>query len=151
MTFLSKDIRDHLAGSVNIVNDVGDNIYADAIPQSKNGQNPFRPEKAIVINDLSNDPAMYLGGESGTHVSQIQIDYWTDGKGSAAVVNAGTELIRNRLNGYKGQFGTGCYGVAHMLRNNSVAAPPFNGSDVHRRRGMMDFEITHTADVPTFT
>ncbi len=143
MTFLSKDIRDHLAGSVNIVNDVGDNIFADFIPQG------VQYDKAIVINDISNDPEMYLGGEAGKHTSQIQIDYWTTG--SKAVANAGGELIRNRLNGYKGQLGTGCYGSARMIRNNTFASNPVDGSDTHPRRVSMDFEIIHSADVPTFT
>ncbi len=145
MTFLAKDIRDHLAGSANIVNDVGDNIFAGVIPQG------LVYDKAIIINDLTNGPEMYLGGEAGIHTSHIQIDYWTDGTGGAATANAGGELIRNRLSGYRGQFGTGCYGTSRMIRNDSVAAPPFDGSDTHRRRVSMDFEIIHSADVPTFT
>ena len=145
MTFLSRDIRDHLAGSTAITNDVSDKIYADFIPQG------VQYEKAIVINDITNDPEHYLAGEAGIHTSQIQIDYWTDGTGGKAAVNTGSELIRNRLNGYKGQLGTGCHGSVRMIRNDSLATPPVDGSDRRPRRQSMDFEIIHTADVPTFT
>ncbi len=145
MTFLSKDIRDHLAGSTAILNDVGDNIYPEVIPQG------VEYEKAIVINDISNEPEYYLRGEVGKHTSQIQIDYWTDGQGGKQTANAGEELIRNRLNGYKGQLGTGCYGSCRMIHNNSLSAPPFDGSDTNRRRVSMDFEIIHSATVPTFS
>lgn len=147
MTFLTKDIRDHLAGSTAIVNVVSDRMYAESVPQGK-GELDY---PCIVINDVSSDPEMYLGGEAGVHTTVIQIDAWTDGSGGKAAINTLSELIRNRLNGYRGQFGTGCSGTARMIRNNSVAAPPVDGSDQHRRRASLDFEIIHTADVPTFT
>jgi hypothetical protein len=94
---------------------------------------------------------MALKGEVGTHTSIIQIDVWTDGTGGKSKANELGELVRNRLNGYKGQFGTGVYGTARMIRNDSLASQPFDGSDNHRRRVSMDFKIIHSADVPTFT
>ncbi len=145
MTYLVQDIRDHLAGSTAIVNDVGDNIYPEVIPQK------VQYEKAIVINDISATPEYALRGEVGLHTSRIQIDYWTNGTSGKYAANFGAELIRNRLSGYRGQFGTGCYGTSRMLENNSLAASPFDASDMHRRRVSMDFEIIHSADVPTFT
>ncbi len=145
MTYLIQDIRDHLVGSTAIVNDVGSNIFADVIPQGT------QYERAIVISEIAGDPEYYLGGEAGLHTSKIQIDYWTNGVGGPSEANTGRELIRNRLNGYRGTFGTGCYGTARMITDNSGFVAPIDGSDLNQRRVSMDFEIIHSADVPTFT
>lgn len=146
MTYLSKDVADHLKGSTNIVSAFSDRIYPEVIPQDQRDA-----ECAMVINDLSNEPEYYLGGEAGLHTSVIQVDVWTDGKGGRARANELGELVRNRLSGYRGTFGTGVYGTSRMIRNNTVAAPPIDGSDTHRRRVSMDFEIIHSASVPTLT
>ena len=146
MTYLSKDVADHLKLSAAIVDAFSDRIYPEIIPQEKRDA-----ACAIVINDLSNDPEYSLAGEVGTHTSVIQVDVWTDGKGGRGRANELGELVRNRLSGYRGTFGTGVYGTSHMIRNNTVAAPPLDGSDIHRRRVSMDFEIIHTASVPTLT
>lgn len=147
MTYLTKDIADHLKGSTAINDAFGVHFYPDGIPQG------IAWEQAIVISDLSNDPEYDLDGEVGTHTSVIQVDVWTDGKGAKPRerINTLSELVRSRLSGYRGQFGTGVYGTARMIRNNTVAAPPTDGSDTYRRRASMDFEIIHTADVPSLT
>lgn len=145
MTFLAKDIRDHLANSTPIYDAFGDRIYPDGLPQD------VRYTEAIVISDLSNEPEYYLGGESGTHTSIVQVDVWTDGTNGRARANALGELVRNRLSGYRGQFGGGCFGTSRMIRNNTVSERPFDGSDTRRWRVSMDFEIIHTAAVPTLT
>lgn len=144
MTFLAKDIRDHLAGSDNIANEFSNRMFPDVAPQGV--EHPW-----INISDLTNEPEYYLGGEAGLHTTVIQVDVWTDGSGKRAEANRLGELVRNRLNGYRGQFGAGCTGTARMIRNNTVTAPPVNGSDQHRWRVSMDFEVIHTADVPDFT
>lgn len=153
MTFLAKDIRDHLVGSAAIVNAVSDRIFPDAIPQEKrsSGQR-MALYPCIVLEDISNDPEMYLGGEAGTHTSMIQIDVWVVDSGNGKhKANEISELVRNRLNGYRGVFGTGCYGTARMERKSSPITSPADGSDTYTRRVSMDFEIIHSADVPTFT
>lgn len=144
MTYLLKDIADHLKGSTDVSDEFGIHFYPDFIPQG------ISWEQAVVLSDISNVPDYYLGGESGTHTSTMQIDVWTDGKGAKPRerLNTLTELVRNRLSGYRGQFGTGCYGTARIVRNNTIAAQPTDGSDNHRLRASMDFEIIHTADVP---
>lgn len=153
MTFLQKDIRDHLLGSSAIVDAFSDRFYPDYIPQ--NGSVPKSPSRlsypCVVISDITSVPYMHLGGEVGNHQSTIQIDVWTDGTGGKPRANELSELIRNRLNGYKGIFGSGCFGYAEMSRHNPLASTPIDGSDTHRRRESMDFKITHTADVPTFS
>lgn len=147
MTFVVKDIADHLKGSTNILNAFSDDIYPEIIPQHRKDQ----WVQALVLNDLTNEPEMSLEGEVGTHTTVVQIDVWTNGVGGKARANELSELVRNRLNGYRGTFGTGCYGTARMIRNDSVTAPPVDGSDLHRRRVSMDFEVIHSASVPTFT
>lgn len=144
MTFLTKDIRDHLADSVEIANAVGDRIYPDGMPQGSE-------YPAIVISDLSSTPEYDLGGEVGTHTSVVTVDCWTDGKGGRERVNQLGEMVRNRLSGYRGQLGDGAFcSGAMLIRNNTVAAEPLPGSDQHRRRASMDFSIVHTAAVPDF-
>lgn len=153
MTFLTKDIADHLKGSTAIVDAVSCRVYPEVIPQVTRDSDgrTVTPYPSIVINDLSNEPTYSLAGEVGNHTSVIQIDVWTDGTGGKQRANELGELVRNRLNGYRGQFGTGCTGTAHMIRNNSLHAQPTDGSDVHRRRVSMDFQIIHSASVPTLT
>jgi hypothetical protein len=147
VTFIEKDIRDHLAASTNIYDAFSDRIYPDVIPQDKRDF-----ECAIVINDLSKTPEYSLIGEVGTHTTVVQINVWTDGSGGKARANELAELVRNRLNGYRGTFGTGSYGTARFIGGGgSTAAPPADGSDMHRRRVSMDFEVIHTASVPTLT
>jgi hypothetical protein len=144
MTFLSKDVRDYLAAGVEIANAFGERIFPDGMPQGA-------AYPAIVISDLSNSPEYSLAGEVGTHTSVITIDCWTDGKGGRERVNRLGEMVRNRLSGYRGALGDGVYcNGARMIRNNSLAAEPLPGSDQHRRRASMDFEIIHTAAVPDF-
>jgi hypothetical protein len=146
MTFILKDIRDRLETSTNIANEFGERIYADTAPQ--NAVYPF-----ILLSDLSAQPEYYLEGEVGTHTSQIQVDVWTDGTGGKQKANELGELVRNRLSGYRGTIGgeEGAYGTIRMIRNDSTAPPPLEGSSEHRRRVSMDFEIIHSADVPTLT
>lgn len=144
MTDILRDIRDHLLGSSNITNEFGDRIFDDVAPQGI--QYPY-----ILISDMSSDPLEALDGEVGTHDALIQIDVWTDGTGGRGKAKELGEMIRNRLNGYRGQFGDGSYGTAHQRRYNALSAPPLEGSNIHRRRISMDYQIIHSADVPTFT
>jgi hypothetical protein len=143
VTYLVKDIRDQLAGSIPILNAFSDRMYPEVIPQG--GEYP-----CIVINEISAAPEYYLAGEVGKHYTQIQIDVWTDGTGGKSKLNELSELVRNRLNGYRGTFGSGVSGTARMTRNDPISVAPVDGSDLHRRRQSMDFEIFHSADVPTF-
>jgi hypothetical protein len=149
VTYLTKDIRDHLTGSTAIVDAFSDRIFPEELRTSTGLKREVYP--CILISDLTNEPEYALRGEVGLHTTMIQIDVWTDGTGGKQRLNELAELVRNRLSGYRGQFGTGSYGTAHLRRNDSLAAPPVDGSNVHRRRQSMDFEIIHTADVPTLT
>lgn len=142
MTFLLKDIRDHLAASPAILDAFSDRMYPEAAPQGAG-------YPRLHINDVSSVPEYILAGEAGVHTTTVQIDVWTDGTGGKQRANELSELVRNRLNGYKGVFGTGCQGSARIIRNNALSAPPVDGSDNHRRRYSMDFEVIHSASIPT--
>lgn len=128
-----------------ITSDVGGNIFPDMIPQGTDW------ETAIVLSDQSAEPDYYLGGEAGRHTAVIQVDYYTKGTNGKYAANNGGELIRNRLSGYRGQFGSGCSGVARLVRCNTLAAEPIDATDQWRYRVSMDFEINHTATQPTFS
>lgn len=145
MTFLLKDIRDHLVGSVDIHDQFGEAIYADVIPQESTSK------QAIVLTIISGVPEYGLRGEVGLHVTQLQLDVYTDGDGKAYRLNELSELVRNRLNGYRGQFGEGCYGTARITGGAGTSLPPQDASSRHKLRYSMDLEIIHTAAVPTFT
>lgn len=144
MTDFLRDIRDHLLGSTDIVNEFASRVYDDMAPQG--AAYPF-----VLLSDISNQPEYALDGEAGTHTTQVQIDVWTDGTGGRGKAKELGELIRNRLSGYRGQFGEGEYGTARQIRYNAVAAPPLEGSHIHRRRISMDYEFIHSADVPTLS
>lgn len=143
MTFVLKDIRDHLTNSTAIANEVADRVYADIAPQRT--EYPY-----ILLGEVSALPEYHLGGEVGTHTTQVQVDVWTDGTGGRQKANEIGELVRNRLSGYRGQFGTGVYGTSHMTTSHASSEPPPEGSDQHRQRVTMQFELIHSADVPTF-
>lgn len=153
MTYLAKDIRDHLVGSTAIQNAFSTRIYPGVIPQEERNSGGSRRElyPCIVYTEVTGRPENYLGGESGVHQTRIQLDIYTDGTGGQQRLNELTELVRNRLSGYRGTFGTGCYGTAHLERNEPLTMTPQDGSDKHRRRQVMEFLITHTAAVPTLT
>lgn len=144
MTFLVKDIRDRLAASANVVDKVSDRIYSEVAPQQ--ASLPY-----LILNEISQQPEFYLGGEAGRHTSVIQIDVYTDGKKGQQEANEIAELVRNRLSGFRGTFGAGCYGTSRMIRCESNPVPPVDGSDFTKRRVSMDYEIFHTADVPSLT
>jgi hypothetical protein len=145
MTFLAKDIRDHLRDSPDCYDRFGEHIYEGRLPQGANY------EAALVINIVSQQPEYYLGGEVGLHMSQVQIDVWYTGERGAVGVNELAETVRNRLSGYRGDMGDGFCNHARIIRYDSTAPEPVDASNLHRRRVSMDFEITHTADVPSFS
>lgn len=146
MTNLLRDIRDHLITDSDIVTAFGGRIYPDVVPQGT--AYPY-----INLSDVSSSPEYDLDGEVGTHISIVTVDVWTDGTGRRAAAERLGDLVRNMLSGFKGQFGDSgqwCSGC-EMQRNNILASDPLPGSDEHRRRVSMDFQITHSASVPTFT
>ena len=145
MTFIAKDIADQLKTSTSIYDDVAPHIYLDTIPQGVDW------EKAIVVSEVSAEPAYYLAGEAGTHTTVVQVQYWTDGTGGRTKANTGAELIRNRLSGYRGQFGTGVRGTSRLISTTPLLPPPIDGSDNRRRGVNLDFEIIHRAAAPDFT
>lgn len=146
MTNLLRDIRDHLQTDSDVSDAFGDRMYPDVVPQGT--AYPY-----INLSSISNSPEYDLDGEIGTHVSIVTVDVWTNGTGRRAAAERLGDLVRNMLSGFKGQLGTegqwvnGCA----MIRNNILAGDPLPGSDEHRRRVSMDFQITHTAAVPTFS
>lgn len=153
MTFLLKDIADHLGGSQNIVDAVENRIFPDVIPQEvrDSGGSRMTLYPCLVLQAVSATPEYYLGGEASYHQAVIQVDVFTDGRRGTKHANELAELVRNRLSGYRGQFGTGCRGTARLVRCNAVPVEPADGSDTHIRRTSMDFEINHTAATPSLT
>lgn len=153
MTFLVKDIRDQLTASTAILDAFSDRIFPDSIPQelrdSEGNRRTLYP--AIVIGEISAQPEYDLGGESGVHTTQLQLDVYTDGTGGRPKANELSELVRNRLSGYRGQFGTGCSGTCRLIRVPTTIEAPTDASDNKRYRVSMDFEIIHTAAVPDLT
>lgn len=153
MTLLIKDVADHFAGSPSITNEFGSRIFDGVIPQEYTNDQGVKANAypCIVINEVSATPDYYLGGEVGSHESNVQVDVYTTGVGGAARCHELAELVRRRLSGYRGVLGTGCFcNMAELTRNSPFAIPPVNASGLHKRRRSMEFRIRHTADVPTF-
>lgn len=153
MTFVLKDIADCLIASADIADAVENRIFPEVIPQEVRNSQGQRTSvyPCLVLGIVSNQPEYALRGESGKHQTTIQVDVWTDGDRGSFHANEISELVRNRLSGYRGQFGTGCYGTARLVRCNSLPVEPVDGSDTHRRRISMDFELIHTATAPDLT
>jgi hypothetical protein len=155
MTYLVRDIRDHLDGSQAIRSEVSDRIFPDRIPQrlyDDQGRVRDSAFPCIVIGEISGTPEYTLAGEAGVHMSTVQIDVWTDGRKGPQETKDIAEAVRNRLSGYRGTLGSGVHARNCMLvRNDTSTIAPFDGSDNFRRRASMDFRIIHSADVPTFT
>lgn len=155
MTYLVRDIRDHLDGSQAIRNEVSNRIFPDRIPQKlRDDSGNVLPSAfpCIVIGEISGVPEYTLAGEAGVHMSTVQVDVWTDGRKGPQETKDIAELVRNRLSGYRGTLGTGVHARNCMLvRNDTSTVAPADGSENYPRRASMDFRITHSADVPTFT
>lgn len=153
MTFVLKDIADHLRGSTAIVDAVENRIYPDVIPQEErnSGGNRMALFPCIVLQIVSGQPEYALRGEAGVHQTTVQVDVWTDGDRGSYHANELSELVRNRLSGYRGTFGSGCRGTARLVRSNSLPVEPVDASDQFRRRVSMDFDLIHTAAVPDLT
>lgn len=153
MTFVVKDIADHLKSSTTIAATVENRIFPDVIPQEERdgtGQK-VAVYPCIVLGIVSGQPEYDLAGEAGVHQTTIQVDCYTDGTRGTYHANELAEQVRNRLSGYRGQFGDGCSGTARLVRVNAIPVEPADGSDTFVRRTSMDFELIHTADAPTFS
>lgn len=153
MTFVLKDIADHLAGSSDIVDAVENRIFPEVIPQeirdSQGNRTTVYP--CIVLQIVNCQPEYALRGEAGVHQTTVQVDVWTDGDRGSYHANEVSELVRNRLSGYRGTFGSGCRGTARLVRSNSLPIEPVDASDQFRRRVSMDFDLIHTAATPDLT
>lgn len=154
MTYLVRDVRNHLDGSQAIRNEISDRIFPDRIPQrlyDDQGRPRDTAFPCIVLTEISGVPEYTLAGEAGVHMSTIQVDVYTR-KGPQETKDI-AELVRNRLSGYRGTLGTdGCHARNCMLvRNDTSTTPPADGSENYLRRASMGFRITHSADVPSFT
>jgi hypothetical protein len=137
-------VRDWLAASTEISNAVADRIYPDVMPQGVHADR-------ILISQTSFEPADSLGGETGVATSIIQIDYWAEGPNAPQNAYDGGMMIRNRLSGYRGALNEHVTGVCNLISGpRVVASSPTDGSDNHRRRSVVEFQITHTVAVPDF-
>lgn len=140
-------VRDWLLGSENITNQVANRCYPDGlVPQGEK-------QDRIVLTEISFTPDMYLGGESGSGETVLQIDYWADGQSKRAKAKLGGELIRNRMSGYRGalnEFVTAA--CCELIRGPEVVAmSPTDGSASQRYRCSSDYRIRHTTPVPDFS
>lgn len=139
MKYISTDVAKRLLANADLVNLISDRLYFDGIPR----QGAVYP--LVLVSDISLVPEYSLDGEVDAQTSQIQVDYWTDGKEALQgpkKAKEGGELIATILSGYRGQLGdnTDCKSC-RIIRSNVLASQPLPGSDIHRRFSSHDFEI----------
>lgn len=139
-----------LSQSANIANKVGVRIYQDRAPQKTTGD-------YIVITRVSASPEYHLTAESDCAVDIIQLAYVST---SRAAAEAGFNLIRNRISGYRGDvtyladdgtYATGNISECTCVRGALTVEMAGDASDKYRFLCSSDYQIFSSQSVPTLT
>lgn len=97
MKDVRKALRSYILGDAAIVALVVDRVYAIKIPQGE-------PPPSIVITRISGPGDYHLQGPSGLISLRVQVDAWAKTADAAAAL---ANLIKDRIDGYRGAMGTG--------------------------------------------
>lgn len=106
----------------------------------------------IVYNRFASDHQNHMQGASGLVFARIQLDLFAE---TWAHIEAMTEAIRNRIDGYRGTVTVNSQTLriqqAHLegVRDNYIA--PTDGSDNGTYSRMLDFFVSASETIPTLT
>ncbi len=97
MKDIRKALRSFLLADAAIVAVVTDRIYSLKIPEEVNSA-------SVVVTRISGPGDYHMAGPSGIISARIQIDAWA---GTADAATSLANLVKDRLDGYRGEMGTG--------------------------------------------
>lgn len=138
---IERDLRTHFLGSTSIADVVESRIYGSRAPQGVRGP-------LIVLRSVSSDRSYHLQNEAGVKESVVQVDCYD---ATARKAEELSELVRNRLSGYRGAAGDVTIQAATILSEHAYRESPKDRSDQWVFRYSVDYSITHTQSVPTHT
>lgn len=130
----------YLSTKASVTAVVGIRIYPQVAPDS--AAYPF-----ITYNVTNEQHDHSMGGATGLANPSIQIDVWAETVANRVAI---AEVVRNALDGFRGNMGTENLNIRNcFLQNRSN----FNESDGEGKtpiyRSSMDFSIWHVETVPT--
>jgi hypothetical protein len=144
---IEKYIRDYLRSVAAIRNrvDQGANypgIYAGTVPMGHKGE-------SIRLEDISAQRFYHLAGEAGVVQSVVQVTCYGENARRAFTLS---ELVRNRLSGYRGYAGDSnetAIQSALIINESADQESPADASDRWIYSYTCDYQITHTTSIPT--
>lgn len=132
------EIRDRVDGGTNYPG-----IYADSVPQGHQGE-------CIVLQSVYVQHYYHLGGEAGVRESQVQVTCYSD---NAARAESLSELVRDRLSGYRGSMGDQSpTTIKTCIITNDIGGSkesPADDSDKFIHAYTTEYKIIHTTTVPS--
>jgi len=137
---IEKDIKKHLHASSNIRNVVGNRIFAGRAGQTARGA-------LLIVRNITSERFYSLSSEVAAKSSVLQVDCYED---SAVKAYDLSELVRNRLSGYRGTAGDAEIHDTQIVSERAYTEKPENKSDRWVFAYSFDFAILHDSTVPTF-
>lgn len=135
--------RDFLSGDADITHRVADRIRPGRLRQADRGD-------AIVLQEVSRNPAYALSGEAGKHDVVLQVKCYSDTPEGAYSL---ADLVRNRMSGYRGNIGQQDERQVESVRIIASGADEESlddASDQYRFSCRWDFALFVTESIPTF-
>lgn len=105
-------------------------------------------EKFIVLRDTSSVREYTLSNEAGLTQKTLQVDCYAETAHEAEEI---FQVVRNRLSGYRGEFGDGEVESVMIISEGALPTEPEDGSDNWRHRYYADFSMRYRESVPTHT
>ncbi len=139
MADLSKAVYTFLAADSNITAQVSTRIYRDRLPQGAT-------LPAIVYTLVTGTVEHHMENAADLSNDVYQIDIWASTRSSA---NSIGELVRLRLDGYYGAFGSEQVGGVLLQSTQHISEEPVDDSDTWLHRQISDYSIWYVSAVPS--
>lgn len=139
MADISKALYTFLAADSNITAQVSTRIYRDRLPQGAT-------MPAIVYTLVSGTVEHHMENAADLANDTYQIDVWASSRSSA---NSVGELVRLRLDGYYGAFGSEQVGSVTLQTTQHINEEPIDDSDTWLNRYVADYSIWYVSAVPS--
>jgi len=139
MKRIEKALRTFWMADNDIRDRVSDRIYSGRVPE-----NAIYPN--IILTTISTNRQYSVGGEADILSSIVQCHIHGDTVGDVDDI---AELVRNRISGYRGTAGDESIRECTIIREDTEAKKPLDGSSTWRYRNSRDFQVFYTQLTPT--
>lgn len=149
MAILEKSLRAYLLTKSNLTSAIGQHIYAGRVPQTKT------PTTYTLIRRVGTNRTYTLETEDTHAEARLLVDVFSRGVGAERRVYDVAEILRQRLSGFAGTWGTGSdaikvYGCTLDFEGGNLSRdPPTDASDAWTAVYSQTLRITY--DQPAIT